>query len=85
MTHFKKSFVKPFARPNDTYTVEDSYWKKLTVCLNCLNTYIFCFIELNIFFQNPVLVKEFGPIDYINFSQRAPYHFAISCSARVSI
>jgi len=31
MTSFKKSFVKPFARPNELYTVEDSYWKKLTV------------------------------------------------------
>lgn len=31
MTSFKKSFVKPFARPNESYTVEDSYWKKLTV------------------------------------------------------
>lgn len=31
MTSFKKSFVKPFARPKDSYTVEDSYWKKLTV------------------------------------------------------
>lgn len=31
MTSFKKSFVKPFARPSESYTVEDSYWKKLTV------------------------------------------------------
>ncbi|KAE9532124.1 hypothetical protein AGLY_010326 [Aphis glycines] len=64
MTSFKKSFVKPFARPSELYTVEDSYWKKLT---------------------SPVLVKEFGPIDYVNFSRRAPYHFAISCSARVQV
>ncbi|XP_025409620.1 U3 small nucleolar RNA-associated protein 15 homolog [Sipha flava] len=64
MTSFKKSFVKPFARPSDSYTVEDSYWKKLT---------------------SPVLVKEFGPIDYVNFSRRAPYHFAVSCSARVQV
>lgn len=35
MTSFKKSFVKPFAHPNETYTVEDSYWKKLTVSIKC--------------------------------------------------
>ncbi|XP_050523764.1 U3 small nucleolar RNA-associated protein 15 homolog [Daktulosphaira vitifoliae] len=64
MTSFKKSFVKPFAHTTEQYTVEDSYWKKLT---------------------SPVLVKEFGPIDYVHFSQKLPYHFAVSCSARVQV
>lgn len=36
-------------------------------------------------FQTPVLVKEFGPIDYVDFSPIEPYHFAITCSVRVQI
>ncbi|XP_044756317.1 U3 small nucleolar RNA-associated protein 15 homolog [Coccinella septempunctata] len=33
----------------------------------------------------PVLVKEFGQIDYVNFSPIEPYHFAVTCSVRVQI
>ncbi|CAH1155239.1 unnamed protein product [Phaedon cochleariae] len=33
----------------------------------------------------PVLVKEFGPIDYIDFSPIEPYHFAVTCSVRVQV
>ncbi|XP_018332201.1 U3 small nucleolar RNA-associated protein 15 homolog [Agrilus planipennis] len=33
----------------------------------------------------PVLVKEFGPIDYIDFSPVEPYYFAVTCSVRVQI
>lgn len=46
MTFFKKSFVKPFARPSETYTVEDSYWKKLTVRIDL----IFYFMKFNQYF-----------------------------------
>lgn len=42
--------------------------------------------EFNVFFyQVPVLVKEFGPIDYIDFSPIEPYHFAVTCSVRIQI
>ncbi|XP_050438540.1 U3 small nucleolar RNA-associated protein 15 homolog [Adelges cooleyi] len=34
---------------------------------------------------SPVLIKEFGPIDYVHFSKKLPYHFAVSCSARVQV
>ena len=40
---------------------------------------------MNFTFQAPVLVKEFGPIDYINFSPAEPYHFAVTCSVRVQV
>ncbi|XP_059621624.1 U3 small nucleolar RNA-associated protein 15 homolog [Phlebotomus argentipes] len=33
----------------------------------------------------PVLVKEFGTIDYIDFSPVEPYYFAVTCSVRVQI
>ncbi|KAK3930171.1 U3 small nucleolar RNA-associated protein 15-like protein [Frankliniella fusca] len=33
----------------------------------------------------PVLLKEFGPVDYINFSPIEPYHFAVTCSVRVQV
>ncbi|XP_044258972.1 U3 small nucleolar RNA-associated protein 15 homolog [Tribolium madens] len=33
----------------------------------------------------PVLVKEFGPIDYIDFSPVEPYYFAVTCSVRVQV
>ncbi|XP_051170261.1 U3 small nucleolar RNA-associated protein 15 homolog [Leptopilina boulardi] len=36
-------------------------------------------------FSAPVLVKEFGPIDYIDFSPAEPYHFAVTCSVRVQV
>lgn len=31
------------------------------------------------------MVKEFGPIDYIDFSSVEPYYFAVTCSVRVQI
>ncbi|XP_017777964.1 PREDICTED: U3 small nucleolar RNA-associated protein 15 homolog [Nicrophorus vespilloides] len=34
---------------------------------------------------DPVLVKEFGPIDYIDFSPLEPHHFAVTCSVRVQV
>lgn len=33
----------------------------------------------------PVLVKEFGPIDYIDFSPQEPHYFAVTCSVRVQV
>ncbi|XP_034243602.1 U3 small nucleolar RNA-associated protein 15 homolog [Thrips palmi] len=33
----------------------------------------------------PVLLKEFGPVDYIDFSPLEPYPFAVTCSVRVQI
>lgn len=33
----------------------------------------------------PVLVKEFGPIDYIDFSPIEPHYFAVTCSVRVQV
>ena len=35
-------------------------------------------------FQVPALVKEFGPIDYIDISPAEPHYFAVTCSVRVS-
>lgn len=35
--------------------------------------------------QAPVLVKEFGAIDYIDFSPVHPHNFAVSCSVHVQI
>lgn len=32
-----------------------------------------------------MLVKEFGPIDYIDFSPAEPHHFAVTCSVRVQV
>ncbi|KAJ0175097.1 hypothetical protein K1T71_009238 [Dendrolimus kikuchii] len=34
---------------------------------------------------SPVLVKEFGAIDYIDFSPVEPYYFAATCSVRVQV
>ncbi|PSN49805.1 U3 small nucleolar RNA-associated protein 15 [Blattella germanica] len=36
-------------------------------------------------FGVPSLVKEFGPIDYIDFSPVEPNYFAVTCSVRVQI
>ncbi|XP_050308630.1 U3 small nucleolar RNA-associated protein 15 homolog [Anthonomus grandis grandis] len=33
----------------------------------------------------PVLVKEFGPVDYIDFSPKEPHYFAVTCSVRVQL
>ncbi|KAL4717347.1 hypothetical protein ACJJTC_017234 [Scirpophaga incertulas] len=33
----------------------------------------------------PVLVKEFGAIDYIDFSPIEPYYFAATCSVRIQV
>ncbi|GLV44106.1 uncharacterized protein CBL_12598 [Carabus blaptoides fortunei] len=33
----------------------------------------------------PILVKEFGPIDYIHFSPVEPYYFAVTCSDKLHI
>lgn len=41
-----------------------------------------CFV---LFVQKEVIIKEFGAIDYIDFSSVAPYNFAVSCSVRVQI
>ncbi|KAL1494453.1 hypothetical protein ABEB36_010051 [Hypothenemus hampei] len=35
--------------------------------------------------SQPLLVKEFGAIDYIDFSPREPHYFAVTCSVRVQI
>jgi len=35
--------------------------------------------------EQPVLVKEFGPIDYIDFSPKEPHYFAVTCSVRVQV
>lgn len=32
-----------------------------------------------------MLVKEFGPIDYIDFSPIEPHYFAVTCSVRVQV
>lgn len=32
-----------------------------------------------------MLLKEFGPIDYIDFSPIEPHYFAVTCSVRVQI
>lgn len=40
---------------------------------------------MDIFSQVSVLLKEFGPIDYIDFSPKEPYNFAVTCSCRVQI
>ncbi|GBP34413.1 U3 small nucleolar RNA-associated protein 15 homolog [Eumeta japonica] len=34
---------------------------------------------------SPVLVKEFGAIDYLDFSPLQPYYFAATCSVRIQI
>lgn len=42
----------------------------------------------NLYWQKlgvPTLVKEFGAIDYIDFSPVQPYYFAVTCSVRVQI
>lgn len=31
------------------------------------------------------MVKQFGPIDYIDFSPKEPHYFAVTCSVRVQI
>ncbi|XP_017877028.1 U3 small nucleolar RNA-associated protein 15 homolog [Ceratina calcarata] len=36
-------------------------------------------------YSAPVLVKEFGPIDYIDFSPVEPHYFAVTCSVRVQV
>ncbi|XP_076623054.1 U3 small nucleolar RNA-associated protein 15 homolog [Colletes latitarsis] len=36
-------------------------------------------------YTTPVLVKEFGPIDYIDFSPVEPHYFAVTCSVRVQV
>ncbi|KYM93436.1 PREDICTED: U3 small nucleolar RNA-associated protein 15 homolog [Cyphomyrmex costatus] len=44
--------------------------------------------EDNIYWKKyapPVLIKEFGPIDYIDFSQVEPHYFATTCSVRVQL
>lgn len=42
--------------------------------------------EDSLFFtQVPVLIKEFGPIDYVDFSPIEPHYFAVTCSVRVQI
>uniref|UniRef100_A0A1B6FHL0 Uncharacterized protein n=1 Tax=Cuerna arida TaxID=1464854 RepID=A0A1B6FHL0_9HEMI len=33
----------------------------------------------------PVLLKEFGAIDYIDFSPLEPNYFAVTCSVRVQV
>ncbi|KAJ8676806.1 hypothetical protein QAD02_012593 [Eretmocerus hayati] len=38
-----------------------------------------------VLFQGAVLLKEFGPIDYIDFAPVEPYNFAVTCSCRVQI
>lgn len=32
-----------------------------------------------------MLVKEFGQIDYIDFSPEEPFYFAVTCSVRVQV
>ncbi|XP_013183678.2 U3 small nucleolar RNA-associated protein 15 homolog [Amyelois transitella] len=34
---------------------------------------------------SPVLIKEFGAIDYLDFSSVEPYYFAATCSVRVQV
>ncbi|CAK1580970.1 unnamed protein product [Parnassius mnemosyne] len=44
--------------------------------------------EDNIYWKKlgqPVLVKEFGAIDYLDFSPVEPYYFAATCSVRIQI
>ncbi|KAK4883537.1 hypothetical protein RN001_006856 [Aquatica leii] len=36
-------------------------------------------------FGAPVLVKEYGPIDYVDFSPIEPYYFSITCSVRIQV
>lgn len=35
--------------------------------------------------QKQVIIKEFGSIDYVDFSPLPPYNFAVTCSVRVQI
>ncbi|XP_034938948.1 U3 small nucleolar RNA-associated protein 15 homolog [Chelonus insularis] len=44
--------------------------------------------EDNIYWKKyspPILLKEYGPIDYIDFSPIEPHYFAVTCSVRVQI
>ncbi|KAF5296592.1 hypothetical protein FQA39_LY19296 [Lamprigera yunnana] len=36
-------------------------------------------------FGAPILVKEYGPIDYIDFSPVEPYYFSVTCSVRIQV
>lgn len=36
-------------------------------------------------YSTPVIFKEFGPIDYIDFSPTEPHHFAVTCSCRIQV
>ncbi|XP_065341242.1 U3 small nucleolar RNA-associated protein 15 homolog [Cloeon dipterum] len=36
-------------------------------------------------FTAPAILKDFGPIDYIDVNPNDPYHFAVTCSVRVQI
>ncbi|XP_023223481.1 U3 small nucleolar RNA-associated protein 15 homolog [Centruroides sculpturatus] len=36
-------------------------------------------------YEFPISVKDYGPIDYLDFSPEPPYYFAASCSSRVQI
>lgn len=36
-------------------------------------------------YEFPVSVKDYGPIDYLDFSPNFPYYFAASCSSRIQI
>jgi U3 small nucleolar RNA-associated protein 15 len=92
MTHvsypYKKTNKSVFQKPASVQTPDSIYWKKLGVIYtlkigsSLYNIVIYYNIQ---FFQLPVLVKEFGAIDYIDFSPIEPYYFAATCSVRVQV
>lgn len=89
MSNFKPLNVKKYQKAAAVVTPDTVYWKRLAVSQNNVcrkqnvkfSTHSFWFCS----FQAPTYVKEFGAIDYIDFSPIEPHYFAVTCSVRVQI
>ena len=85
MTSYKNLNTVVYKKSSVPVTPDSIYWKKYAVS----SKLIFCtFPSSGVFlciFQAPVLIKEFGPVDHINFSPIEPYHFVVTCSVRVQV
>ena len=87
MAEFHRLGIRKFPKVSKSQTSETRYWRKLSVrrAFFCLQGMIrkHCFII--VFFQFPIVVKEYGAVSHVDFCRSKPHDFVVTSSSRVSI
>ena len=89
MAEFHRLGIRKFPKVSKSQTSETRYWRKLSVrraflCLQGLIKIENIVLSL-LFFQFPIVVKEYGAVSHVDFCRSKPHDFVATSSSRVSI